>query len=461
MRIAEASGTQISCGSLMVMEDRESPAESRVLQLFVARLRAGQPSGNAPIVYLEGGPGGAASQAIAQLSGSALAKDYDIIVIDQRGSGLSMPSLNCLEADDPRADGRLWLSACYARLLAEGAALHAYTSAENARDIHELLRTLDIADAYIYGMSYGSRLALTLARDYPQRIRSMILDGVYPPQVNSLESQGPHAHRALEQLFSDCASQPDCQDAYPRLRGDFTATARRLNAVPAEIEQGDFWLKISGDDFVKEILSLLDDAAAIPVLPALIDAYARDDYAHDPQSLAQALQGEADVTAGLELDAADRYDDDSEGAYLSVECADEVHFNDVDEIERLSAGLPAAIRTPLTRAALESYDDCQRWPVPPAAPLENAPVASAIPTLLLSGQYDPLTPPAWGEEAARHLAISWHFVFPQLSHGALFGHSCPAAIALAFLAAPQSEPAASCLEALRPPDFAIAEKSRN
>lgn len=514
----------IACGYLLVPEDRSAPVSSRALELFVARLPARAPQGNAPILYLEGGPGGAASQAIQVLAGSSLNQNYEVIVIDQRGTGLSRPSLNCHEADDETlASQAAWLGACYRRLLAEGAALHAYNSAENARDLQDLLTALDLSEVNVYGISYGTRLALTLARDHPQRLRSMILDGVYPPQVNALETQPSYANRAFERLFSDCASDPNCRRAFPTLRDSFLAVIQRLDEQPAEIEGR----LMSGADFVNEIFNMLYDSDSLRYVPALIDAFSRGDYDYDPMAEAadiagagqadeveslimqlmdatdsralhdlleasddqdpQALLAEAEYIlahqpfqeylglpsladverhlqtlddseyAQLELHALGVYDEDSEGVYYSIECADEIAFSSPQEIERLSAHLPTAIRIPLVREALETFSACDIWALPPSDPAENEALVSATPTLLLSGEYDPITPPDWGRRAAEHLANSWHFVFPKIGHGALWEDSCADAIALAFLADPTGEPDSGCLADLAAPEFYIPE----
>ena len=461
--------------------------------------------------------------------------NYEVIAIDQRGAGLSRPSLNCHERDDQTLSSNIiWIRDCYRRLVDDGIALHAYNSANNANDIHDLLVALEIEEANVYGISYGSRLALTIARDFPQRVRALILDGVLPLQVNSLEALAVNGNQAFDRVFIGCAADADCKRAYPDLRESLYELIRTLNRAPAEIESADedYPIVTTGQDFAYDIYYKLYEKHSIPYLPALIDAYAQGEYdydpakddqeregqaryeLHDPQaneydlvamemlqitdirklfdhyrrlsgdewdglmaeieyrlkyqpfqdyllldSLSEAEQYlptlDAEELALIEAEVLGKLDDSSEGTQLSFQCAEEVHFNRRDEIANRAADLPGALRRALVDWALISINDCKRWDVPRSSSIENQPVKSDIPTLLLSGQYDPITPPPWGEEAAKYLAKSLHYVFPDGGHGLLFTGECADSIALSFLADPERQPEAGCMADLSLPDFYV------
>ena len=533
--LAQARDAEIDCGILLAPENREAESEARELEIFVVRISSANETGNAPIVHLEGGPGGAGTASFADWLDSSFQLDYDIILIDQRGSGLSLPSLNCYESD-AAADGdeTAWIRACRQRLIGEGVDLDAYHSASSARDIHDLLAALNIPQANFYGVSYGARLGLTLIRDFPQRTRSLIIDGVFPPQVAALEMQPLLGNRAFERLFADCELHPGCRRAYPNLRESFYAAIENMNAAPATIEDAalDALIETTGDDFVNQVFSLLYDRALLPYLPALIAAYAAGDYEYDPaaeleagaveeawdanlqapdefelaameyldlDTLAEAyayfdsLAADAldalldeisdamyfapfrdylglesveetrdyldrlDESAWLELETevAGAYDSDSEGLFYSVQCAEEIPFNSATAIEARSADTPDALRSPLADDAIFSLAACEIWDVRRADEVENQPVESDIPTLIFSGAYDPITPPAWGEAAADYLAKSWHYIFPDGGHGALLSGSCADSIALSFLATPLRQPEDSCMARLTSPDFYV------
>ncbi|MCY4145592.1 MAG: alpha/beta fold hydrolase, partial [Chloroflexi bacterium] len=150
----------LSCGYLHVLEDRAAGEDSARLRLFVLRLAAQIQRDNPPVIYLAGGPGDAASASLGDLLGSPLRTWNELILIDQRGTGFSQPSLNCAENDEMTSEDSL--ATCRARMLAAGINLAAYHTVASAQDVQDLLIALDLPVANIYGISYGTRLALTL-----------------------------------------------------------------------------------------------------------------------------------------------------------------------------------------------------------------------------------------------------------------------------------------------------------
>ena len=455
-KLADDGSADINCGYLTVPEDRNDTESGRLIELFVVRIAAQEPAGNAPMIFLAGGPGSPVADRIEDVLSSQLHHSYDIIAIDQRGAGFSRPSLNCHELDDQSLSSlKRGIRDCYHRLVDEGFVLHAYNSANNANDIHDLLAALEIENANVYGVSYGSRLALTLARDFPRRLRALILDGALPLQVNRLEAHAVNGYQAFERLFDSCATHDDCGRGYPDLREAFYDVIRMLNQTPAEIEyeRDNYLVLLTSDDFVNEIVSMLYDKGLIPYLPMMIDAFANGEIDSIPWADARnrwsqpSTEGEPRIAV----------DDLSEGAWLSVRCADDVPFNRREEIVNRAARLPGAVRRALVDKAISDLAMCKTWAVAGAALTENQPVISDIPTLLLSGYFDPVTPPEWGDEAAKYLANSWHYVFPDSGHGVLFESDaeCAESIALSFLVNPNSQPDALCILELTLPDFYI------
>ncbi len=444
--LAGEHAADIGCGYLFLPEDRQA-ATGRQLALFVVRIAARQRLPNAPLVFLSGGPGAPASARLSAILASQLPQHQEIIAIDQRGSGFSRPSLNCHEADDPkRGSTREWIRQCHERLAAEGIALGAFNSVNSAMDIHDLLVALQIEEANVYGESYGSRLALTLARDFPQRVRALILDGVLPLHVNRLEGQAPNSYEAIEQLFADCSRDQACNQAFPLLSESLFSVVRRLNREPASLHQAGlpYPIALTGADLMAQVVAMLGQRSLIAYVPAFIEAYATGAGGKDP--LLEAL-------AAQEFGKPGELDDLSEGVWLSVRCSEEAPYNRREEIVNLAAHLPGAIRRGLATMAIASLTECGWWDVPPAP--ANQPAASEVPTLLLSGRYDPISPPKWADETAKYLRNSWHYIFPDGGHGQLFeaDAACAQSIALAFLANPQRPPAAACIDALPPPAF--------
>lgn len=478
----EVEGKTIVCGRLIVPESRARPSSPMIsLQVAIVLSPASEPA--APIVYLEGGPGGSAVVNVPDFwTRSALRQYAHLLVIDQRGTGYSTPSLDCPEFLDDEADDPV--RACRDRLTAAGVDLGAYQSRESARDVADLLAVLNIEKATLFGVSYGTRLALTVMRDHPKRIVSAILDGVYPPHVNSYDEQAENGFRAFERLFNECRNDPWCNAAYPDLRGTFLEMVDTLDAEPMFDDDG---TAITSGDVVNDLFSLFYDTDALPYLPAIIAAAASGDvdaYFDALDLLPAAPEDDSDaywdalderllqLTSLDDLDALDRYldtlddeayeallatafgdvDDDAEGAFASVECYEELPFNDLQLANERAQALPEQMRA-LIEGVATQFADCAVWGVPAAAAVENEPVVSPIPTLLLSGAYDPITPPSWGDAAAAYLENGTHVVFPDMGHGTVDTRPCPTAIALAFLADPWSAPDTSCAERLGPPTF--------
>jgi pimeloyl-ACP methyl ester carboxylesterase len=213
-------GAGSDCGHLTVAENRERPS-ARTIRIPVARLRAQSPNPKPdPIVFLAGGPGG--TGLLEQSAASGWNAKRDVIFISQRGTLKVDPFLSCPEIDeftarsahlvmaDPAtsAASAAATSGCRDRYTRAGWALAAYNTAENAADVADLRTALGIDKWNVYGVSYGTNLALPLLRDDPEGIRAMVLDGVVPPQTRSVEVDWAAAAAGYRALFDSCAQQP-------------------------------------------------------------------------------------------------------------------------------------------------------------------------------------------------------------------------------------------------------------
>lgn len=191
------AGARVECGFLAVPENRTRP-DSRTIRLAVAILksRSENPAPD-PIVYLAGGPGASAllEKPLGWWLDSPFPDNRDFILFEQRGTRFSEPFLNCPEEDtaailDPGENNGSYLNAalqCRDRLLSQGVDLTAYNSVASAADLEDLRAVLGYAEWNLYGVSYGTRLALSAMRDNPAGIRSVILDSTLPLQANISE----------------------------------------------------------------------------------------------------------------------------------------------------------------------------------------------------------------------------------------------------------------------------------
>ncbi|NDJ78911.1 MAG: alpha/beta hydrolase [Chloroflexi bacterium] len=455
------SGGDIECGTLIVPEDRNNP-NSPEIRLPVAILKAtGNDPFSDPVIYLEGGPGGNVLEYAPYFFEIPLRATRDIILFDQRGTGYAEPSLDCPEIENyyydfdydldsdsnPDSDNQRYkqvLLDCRDRLEDEGINLAAYNSAANAADVADLCVTLGYKSCNLWGVSYGTRLALTVMRDYPNDIRSVVLDSVYPPSVDLMLELAANTDRAFHQLYDACAADPDCDAAYPDLEGVLVEVVLDLNASPAVIGGdgsfgfGMYEVEISGDEVLGTLFNALYVRDLIPELPAVIYA------AHD---------GDILPLAELAMMMSDRGDGFSEGMYLSVQCYEEITFSTYTQYADAASEYPY-LESYFVSNALE-YALCDRWGAGSADGAENERVISDIPTLIMSGEFDPITPPSWGLLAAETLPNSYAYEYPGVGHGSSFSHPCPLEMMQAFLDDPKGPPAAGCIASMDPLPFTI------
>jgi pimeloyl-ACP methyl ester carboxylesterase len=451
---------EVECGYLIVAEERSDPANEATVALHVAIFASESDSPAAePIIYLEGGPGGDALELVPYSFEDRFAPflaDHTFIMFDQRGTGYSQPSLACPEdtelmlelLDQILDDAELrqanldMQAACRARLLAEGANLAAYHSAASAADVVDLRRALGYEQVNLYGISYGTRLAQTVLRDYPEGVRSAILDSAYPIAADLVSELPANASRAFSTFFAGCAADPRCAAAYPNLETRFWALVAVLDEEPVTIpvfyffDRQNYEAALQGDDLIGILFQALYSAEVIPALPRLI---------------ADVEAGNYELLSALVSNYILNSEFSSLGMHYAVQCAEEVPF----------AGEPLLDAVPYPRlrtyyeGAADDFAACELWSVPAAASLENEPVYSDIPVLVLAGEYDPITPPAWGQQVAATMENATYVEFPGLGHGVSLDGSCPLSITLAFLAAPEEEPDTSCVAAMGGPAFIV------
>ncbi len=440
-------GKDVRCGYLTVPEDHSRP-QGPTIRLAVAIFKSAYASpASDPIVYLNGGPGypslGSLGPILTKdILTSIWPGDRDLILLDQRGVGYSQPSLACTEITTMADATFLQVGACHDRLVRQGINLNAYTTIQNADDVHDLVRALGYRQVNLDAVSYGTRLALTVMRLFPADIRSVVLDSTSPPQLNVFTSFPAAAQRAFDTLFQGCAANPSCNRNYPHLQAVFARQVSDLNQHPATVQVTDPQTGkrvsgvITGDDLVSELRFALYQTALIPRLPKLIYQFAHHDYSQLFAMNAVLSSASSESQGGMQY---------------SVLCSED---------SLTSQTLAAAVQMvePESRhyflTALQQDDTlCQLWNVQPVPTVQQHAVTSAIPTLILSGEYDPVTPPAYGMLAARTLSRSYFFLFPGTSHGVVGTNSCVKSMFQAFLELPTRQPDATCMQGVGEPLF--------
>ena len=447
---------RVKCGYLVVPEIHSQP-QGKTIRLAVVILKSisANPRPD-PLIMMQGGPGGSTIDTYAErlLSSSRLLADRDIILFDQRGTLYSQPALTCPEVFDltiqtlnqnlsTEESLRLYEKttlACRERLSANGINLSAYNSFENAADVADLRNALNYPAVNLYGVSYGTLLALHVMRFHPQGIRSVILDGVVPPQVNFI-LEAPHSKdQAFTHLFEACAKDKDCDQNYPELEKVFFELVARLDQAPAQItirdhETGrEYPAVLNGEGLINTLFQMLYVTEVIPAIPATIYDIRAGKY--------EFLQR---FVGWMTFDRSMSY-----GMYYSILCAEDADF-DPQQI-RLQGVRPEIAKDEEVNAT-SFLTVCESWNTKELGELADAPVSSDIPTLILSGAFDPITPSDFGAIAATTLSRSYTFTFPNTGHGAALSDECADRIILEFLENPQQPPTASCFSKLQPPEF--------
>jgi pimeloyl-ACP methyl ester carboxylesterase len=455
--VGAVEGTDVTCGYLTVPAEHNDPG-GPTIQLAVAILHSQDPNPKSdPLFLAQGGPGGSTIETYAGplLSNSILRADRDIVLFDQRGTLYSKPALYCTEIDQLIRDtlervltrdeserlNLLALAACQERLSKDGANLSAFDSLENAFDIEALRLALGYDKINLYGVSYGTLLALHYMQRFPGSLRSVILDGVVPPQTNFILGSAKTMDQSFTRLFEACRQSDSCNQQYPNLEQVFFDLVEQLNETPARVEMTDpetgtvyKEAAIDGDTFLGAIFQFLYVADLIPALPRMIN---------------DAQEGNFDAFARiLSILVFDR--SMSYGMYYSVVCAEDADFTPADHD---LTGVRPIIAEMEQRTPHSLLDICHKWNVEPLGPQADQPVLSDVPALLLSGGFDPITPPEYAATVASTLNNSFNYVFPDGGHGQMLDGDCADNMILSFLDDPTRAPDSSCIPTASAPDF--------
>jgi pimeloyl-ACP methyl ester carboxylesterase len=395
------------CGVLRVAEDRSNP-EGRSIDLRVAIVPAiSRNPAPDPLVFLSGGPGQAATESYPQLAPAfrRISRDRDVVLVDQRGTGGSN-ALRCPEEEvkdlallDEEKIGP-WVARCLEALDGDP---RFYTTSIAMTDLDEVREALGYERVNLYGLSYGTRAALTYLRMFPERVRTVILDGVVPPtEVLGLDV-AKDAQRAIDLVMTRCSSDPPCREAFPDLSKDLDSVMERLEIpVPValrhprtgEMEEIPFSREMAA--YAIRLLSYSQETASL--VPLLLSSAARSDVA---PLAAQFLIVTARVGETM-----------AEGMGISVVCSEDFPFLEEEAIvERTQDTYLGALQTDSLKLV------CPLWPRGEVPADFKTPVSPSAPVLLLSGEADPVTPPENGEITASQLgAIALHLVARGQGH---------------------------------------------
>ena len=446
------SGVKAECATLEVPENLSG--QGRRITLSIARHPAiSERKAADPLFVLAGGPGMGAQEMYTAATGAfaRINRDRDIILVDQRGTGRSTP-LQCkvdpflLSLDRPEPatairDGLIDAATreCLDTLRAKHDVAQ-YTTSVAVRDLEAVREALGAEQVNLYGVSYGSRVAQHYLRRYPDRVRSVILDGVVPPGLALGPAIATDAEAALGLILRRCAAQPACRKAFGNPADTYQTLRTLLAAAPRTVRlpdprSGELRTVVFGPSHLAGVLRLSSystpTAALLPL--AMHEAVAKDNYTPLASTLLMQLDTVPDSIAA--------------GMHHSVVCAEDLPFvGEVDRARLAATYMGVDMIDPLRRI-------CAIWPRGLVDAGFREPLKSTVPVLLLSGSADPVTPPAYAETAMRGLTVARHVVLQDEGHGQL-GATCMDRVLRDFIATPV--PATldlKCLEKRSPSPF--------
>ncbi len=384
------------CTDFAVPEDWQQPGGRRIqLRVAVVASDAAAPEPD-PVVFLDGGPGGAATDDYP-VYGNAFAplrRRHHVLLVDQRGTGGSNP-LSCREQDDkdsppPDADQlQQSLSRCLDRLQ-KRADPHFYTTTAAVHDLEAVRRALGGPRLNLLGVSYGTRVAQQYAMHYPQSVRSMVLDSAVPNELMLGNDHARNLEAVLRLYFAACVAEPACRRRFGNPYDSLQKLQQRLQQSPQRV-QGRHPTTFAPVDRLldeAEFASIVRLYAYSPLtaalLPLMIDAAMKGNYS--------SLLGQAQL---LVDDVAGRITD---GVGLSISCAEDADGLRTD---------PADQHTVLGHSLVEYLQKaCTIWPKGSRPVDFHQPFSSKLPVLVLAGEHDPVTPVRYGEAIIRGLPNS-------------------------------------------------------
>jgi pimeloyl-ACP methyl ester carboxylesterase len=456
------------CGYLFVPENR-TKADSRAIRLAVIIVPSEtQPAAADPVVHLAGGPGGSSMIELESLIAAGHNRKRDLILMSQRGTLFAEPELTCsvlddyytrsldspLDSDANHAAQLAASQACQRELAARSPSIDfaAYDTVENAADFADLRRALGIAEWNVHAVSYGTYLGQTLMFQHPEGIRTMTLDSVEPLiEADMASTAARNAREGFDNIFAACAAQPACAARYPDLAATFTRLVSQLEAAPVTTsvqlapESPPVRVVLDGGAIVNGVIDTSFRTAEFANVPAWIDQLAHGHAESFGKARAiPALIPPSILAYGMigPVLCSGYFADDSASAVLAAG-------------RRAFPAYPDSVLAPGLHFT-DALADCAVWNVPRTPKDLRTPKPSAIPTLVVSGTFDLVTPPSTGATAARPLSRATVLVFAGVGHAVVQSAPCAQRVFASFLDQPDA-PDVGCVAELRPPTFTTAD----
>ncbi|NHF61405.1 alpha/beta hydrolase [Flavobacteriaceae bacterium TP-CH-4] len=449
-------GQEYTFGYLEVLENRNDPNSQTIqIPVYIFKSRNARPKTD-PIIYTVGGPGSTTMPSAQYMNYYKYLDDRDFILLEQRGNFYAKPHLDCPEwskalstsnlpdFDSKKSDSLFAAAAqsCRERLVNKGIDLEGYTTNEIAADINDLVNVLNIKEYNLLTISYSTKIAQVLLRDYPERIRSVVMDSPLPLEVNYDEESVKNLLESVDKLLSDCEAHKECIGAFPNIKKRFFDYLTEKTKDPLEVtienpQSGQvetFYL--TGADLITVFTSA--STGDVVHIPLEINKLFNNDMTSVKERLSYVFR-EPGNGAGV-------------GMRLSVWCAEENPFSSKETIDAETTKYP---QVEGLSPSVFANEICKIWSVKKVSEIENKAVSSAIPVLLISGEYDNETPVKWAESMKDNLTNSYHLIFRGWKHTPTtnWGNQCAMQAANDFFNNPNTKPNPDCIAQIESPEF--------
>jgi pimeloyl-ACP methyl ester carboxylesterase len=391
-----------------------------------------------PLVPIAGGPGQGSVQFYTAYywAFEDVRRNRDILLIDQRGTGESA-TMDC-EFDDDILEGEYsvavtveYTERCLEQLPYDP---RFFTTSIAVTDMEAVREALGYPALNLYGVSYGTRVAQHFARRYPDSTRTVVIDGVVPPQLSLGPEIATESQKAVDNILARCAEDDACNERFDDVAADFERIVAELRAAPVTIDVPNpstgrpEKLEFGEGELAGAIRLLAYHPNSIALMPLLIHEAGKGNYVPLGSQFMMTMIAMADAM--------------SLGMHNSIMCTEDVPFYDKSSIDY--DGLAASYMGTFQLDALEAI--CSVWPAGPIDDEFKVPLATDLPVLLLSGDADPITPPRYAELAAVDVENATHLIGKHQGHGQISVGCTPQLVADFIDAADGSGLDATCLE---------------
>ncbi len=402
---------EAQCATFEVPEDRANP-QGRKIALNIAWLAPEKPGDLQPdpVFFLAGGPGQAAVASYPALDPvfAEVRKLRNVILVDQRGTGQSNPlACDADEGEDSSPQAmRTMAAACVATLSAKADLRH-YTTTDAVADLDAVRQAIGAAQINLVGISYGTRVAQQYAMRHPQQTRSIVLDSVVPNTLQLGNIFARNLDDALALQFAQCTRIASCKQRLGDPRAELDTLLAKLREQPVTVSYRDASSgerredQLTADTVAGLVRMYAYMPAAGALLPKLIHEAGNGRY-ENLMALAQMMQDDMKDAMAMGMQLSVICSEDSEGMIGREEDADTVLGN---RMAQAMAGM------------------CQVWPKGAVPDDFHHALATGVPALVLEGEFDPVTPPRYGEEVVKTLPNGRLFVLRGQGHNVI-GAGC-------------------------------------